>query len=166
MKKDKKVFYIPIIAVLFVMGYKMLFAESYAGNDSNPSQKESSVISWLSGGSSYDTKIKEYVEFMNYTTNTNENFKDWNMSWSTYNARTPVVMIDFENMARVNGCTVSEAEQVVRNNIHLFGKYLQMFNNKVHDGKAKEGELTLVVVNRKGQEVTMTQVMAPVSLTE
>ncbi|USL89381.1 hypothetical protein vBBceHLY2_00105 [Bacillus phage vB_BceH_LY2] len=163
--KQHKVWYIPMIAVLIVLGYRLFFTDGYSSNGSNPQKKQPSVANWYTGDKSYAVKIKEFESFMNFTTNDTEEFKDWNMVWTAYDERTPVVMIDFENLAKVNNAAVSDAEQVVRNNVKLFGKYLQMFNNKVHGGKMKQGDLTLVVLNHKGEEVTMTQVMTPVSLT-
>ena len=163
--KQHKVWYIPMIAVLIILGYRLFFTDGYQGNGSSPPQKQPSVASWYTGDKSYAAKIKEFESFMNFTTNDTEAFKDWHMVWTAYDERTPVVMIDFENLAKVNNVSVADAEQLVRNNVKLFGKYLQMFNNKVHDGKMKQGDLTLVVTNHKGQEITMTQVMTPVSLT-
>lgn len=164
--KQPKVWYIPLIAVLIILGYRLFFTDGYPGNGSSPPQKSPSVASWYEGDKSYATKIKEFEQYMNYTSANDESYKNWNMVWTAYDERTPVVMIDFENLAYVNNVSVADAEKVVRDNVKMFGIFLQMFNNKVHDGKMKQGDLTLVVLNHQGKEVTMTQVMTPVNLTQ
>jgi len=79
------------------------------------------------------------------------------MKWDIPDKYTVVVSLDIDNAARVHNGTAVQVYEIVRANKDNFGYYLQAFNNTFHNGKAKEGDLTLIITNKQGKEIARTQ---------
>ncbi|QEM43284.1 hypothetical protein CHOTACABRAS_230 [Bacillus phage Chotacabras] len=98
----------------------------------------------------------DFIEILDYLV-TLEDLAYFNMKWDIPDKYTMVVTLDIDNAARANNATAVQVYEVVRATKDNFGYYLQVFNNTFHKGQAKEGDLTLIIKNKAGQEIARTE---------
>lgn len=104
----------------------------------------------------YEKNKADFIEILDYLVSF-ENMGYFNMKWDIPDKYTVTVALDIDNAARVHNGTATQVYDIVRANKDSFGYYLQAFNNTFHNGKSKEGDLTLIITNKQGKEIARTQ---------
>lgn len=159
--KNRKPAIVGLAVVGLFSGYHMIFGKEKPKTVTNVAsmpytEMDKRANQYKIDELTYEKNKAEFIKILEYIASF-EDLGYFDMRWMIPDEYTLIVSLDTDNAARVHNVTVPQVREVVRANKDNFGYYLQAFNNTFYNGKAKEGDLTLIIMNRQGEEIARTQ---------